>query len=286
MGKTAARDTETTFAGPRVTRILAVLEEAQTARQCLALAAEAARIELGATLTALHVEADPSHIFSSPEEVSLQRLRVPEEGTSRDRATRVRQAFDQWIAFSGSEAARYLHQVGPVEATLDREAEAADLIVVARPHNLDSGDALHAALFDTHKPVLFVPEGSVRRHAFTEHLAVVWRLEVPTRRALRYAMPWLRAANRVSVIPASEAYPVDEAVETLRRNGIVPEICRLGPRLPGEHAGAHILRRADEVHASGLVMGAYRFGMVLEWLFDSTTNQIFAATRLPLLVMH
>ncbi|THF58166.1 universal stress protein [Ollibium composti] len=56
--------------------------------------------------------------------------------------------------------------------------------------------------------------------------------------------------------------------------------------MPGEHAGAHILRRADEVHASGLVMGAYRFGMVLEWLFDSTTNQIFAATRLPLLVMH
>ena len=286
MGKTDAWNAKGTSAHPGVIMILAVLEEARTARQCLTLAADAASVRPGVTLTALHVEADPSHIFTSPEEVSLQRLRVTEEGTSRDRATRVRLAFDQWVAFSGSKTVGFLHRVGPVEVTLDREAQAADLIVVARPHNLDSGDALHAALFDTHKPVLFVPDGAVRRGSFMEHLAVVWRADMPTRRAIQHAAPWLRFAKRVSVIRVDEACPVDEALQMLQDEGVSAELCGRNDGPQGEHAGARVLRQAGEIGAGGLVMGAYRFGMMLEWLFDSTTNQIFTATELPLLVMH
>jgi len=286
MRKTDVRNADAISARPGATRILAVLEEARTAWQCLIVAAEAASIAPDATVTALHIEADPSRIFTSPEEVSLQHLRVPEEGTSYDRALRVRQVFDRWVAFGGSKTVGFLHRAGPVEATLDREAQAADLIVVARPHNLDSGDALHAALFDTGKPVLFVPDGAARRRAFTEHLAVVWRADMPTRRAIRHAAPWLRSATRVSVIRVDEACPVDEALRMLRDEGASPEVCDQGGGPQGEHAGARILRQAGEIHASGLVMGAYRFGMMLERLFDSTTSQIFSATELPLFAMH
>ncbi|CAM5285116.1 hypothetical protein ATER59S_00455 [Aquamicrobium terrae] len=266
-------------------RVIAVVEQAETTRQCLALAAEATRGMSGATLTVLHIEADPTRIVSAPEEISLQRLRIPEEGTSRDRAMRVHQTFDQWVAFSGNTTATWLHVAGSVEATLRQEARAADLIVIARPHNLDSGDALHAAIFDTGKLVMYVPERAAGRRVFIEHLAIIWRPDMPTRRAVHHSMPWLRAAGRVTVLSPDDAGSNDEVSQMLNAEGVLHDMHRHN-HTAGDHIGTELLREAHEINASGLIIGAYRFGMVLEWLFDSMTQRILTETTLPILMMH
>lgn len=265
--------------------VLAVIEEARTARSCLTVAAMACRVDPNASLTVLHVEVDPSRIFTAPEEISIQHLRTKIEGTAQERAMQAHQAFDQWVSFSGCQSARWIQMTGMVEETLRREAGFADLVAVARPHNLDSGDALHGAIFDTGKLVLFVPEPASRRQVFNDHVAIVWRPNAATRRALHHAMPWIRAASRVTVLCDDEANPAAEAAEMLRAEGVMPIIrqCRV---VSGEHLGARVLRESSEIHADVLVVGAFRFGMILEWMFDGMTHRILSDTELPVLLMH
>lgn len=273
------------FRHDRHLNVLAVIEEAQTARQCLTLAAMACRIDRDAELTALHIEVDPAHISTAPEEISIQRLRVRSEGTSEERARQAHQAFDQWRAFTGCRNAKWLEMTGMVERTLGQQAGFADLLALARPHNLDSGDALHAAIFDTGKLVLFVPPPASRQHAFNDHVVVVWRSNAATERALQHSMPWIRGANRVTILCVDEAQPGSDALEMLRDEGIAPEFHQ-SQTVSGEHAGQRVLREATEIGADLLVVGAYRFGMILEWVFDGMTHRILSDTELPVLLMH
>ncbi len=268
--------------------VIAVMEEAQTARQCLTVAALASKIEPNAILSALHIQVDPLRIMTAPEEISLQHLRVRWEGTSRERADQVHRAFDQWIAFSGHRNAKWLERVGTVEATLAKEAQSADLVVIARPHNLDANDAFHAAIFDTGKLVLFVPEPAARRYEFNRHVAIAWKPRPQARRAVQQSMRWLRSASRVTVIGVDEpesSHDMAEVIGILGGNGIVADIRHIKSS-SGEHVAERILRETEEIGANVLVMGAYRFGMIVEWVFGGVTRGIVSKAELPILMMH
>ncbi|AYJ84741.1 universal stress protein (plasmid) [Sphingomonas paeninsulae] len=242
------------------------------------------------TVEALHVVVDPEKIVTSSEEVQFQRLREQREGTAEQRAEATRTAFVTWIngADDAAPKVQWRAVTGTEEQTVCAEADEADVLVLvlAPEHNMDSGDALHAAVFRSQKPVLVVPHdwraGSRRSFA---HIAVGMSDSAATQHAIESAGPWLRAAERVTAIRIGEQ---DDAAlgmtRLLSELGTTPELHIVAAQ--GSDLGAQIVAEAKSAGADLLVAGAYRHAQMIEWLMGGTTRHLLAAADIPLLMMH
>ena len=80
-------------------KLLAVVEEASTARACLSAAAAAVScLRLTATIQALHISVDMTHAVTSGEEVAMQRLVELALGTALERERATHEVFRYWLA--------------------------------------------------------------------------------------------------------------------------------------------------------------------------------------------
>jgi nucleotide-binding universal stress UspA family protein len=168
------------------------------------------------------------------------------------------------------------------------QARAADLIVASRslaghngldPMSLNAGDLVLAA----GRPVLFVPPGTDFLAA--RHVVIAWKDTREARRAVMDAMPFLRAAEDVSVVAVG---PDDRGaldVSTyLACHGI--DAC-----VRSEDAAMQVvaekLMRAAEVDAADLIVcGAYGHSRASEWVFGGVTRDLLARSRLCCLMAH
>lgn len=270
-------------------RLLAVVAEAATARVCLEAAlAAASRIDGPVTIEALHVVVDPATLITASEEVAFQQLRERLEGTARERADQTRAAFVAWTAGLSDTAPKvtWKELSGSEEANVAHEAAQFDLLVIARPHNMDGHDALHAAFFAAGRPLLLVPSHWKRPAGpFAAGIAIAWNDTAPACRAVDGAMPWIRAAEKDTIILIEEPVELAAAlVERLKDEGVTAEV-RAVKRGIGS-LGDQII---DEAHGAGadlLVMGAYRHSEFIEWLLGGTTRHALRHADLPLLLAH
>jgi nucleotide-binding universal stress UspA family protein len=271
-------------------RILAILAEAQSARACLEGAWAAAQVEPTAVIEALHVKVDPDKIVEAPEEAAIQRLRARGEGTAEDRARAVRSVFDHWIGMHTEAAARmqWVEIVGTEQDVVLREAKTANLTVLARPHDLDAHDAMHALVYDADRPLL-VPsdwrtDGS---GGFAAHMAIAWKSTPQARQAVEGAAPWLRAAEKVTVISVTERDNRDVfEIDTLMRDLGVAVGHVSVPAQKGVELANQILNTVRDVRADALVIGAYRHSEIIEWALGSTTKELLAKAEIPLFLAH
>lgn len=272
-------------------RILAVLAEAITARACLDGALAAARVEPDAQIEALHVKVDPDKLVEAPEEIAIQRLRERYEGTAKNRANAVRATFDQWMsAQSAIDSARiqWCELTGAETDKVLQEAQAAALLVLARPHDLDAHDAMHAILFSTTRPLLIPPDWSASKdEGLAGHIVIAWKPTRQARQAVEGAAPWLRCAAKVTILIIDEsAVPesLDEIQALTRQFGISAANMVVSPDI--DEPAEQILRIAHEIRADALVMGAYRHNEIVEWVLGGTTRSILAKATIPLFLAH
>lgn len=271
-------------------KVLAILVGADSTPACLNAASIVATSLDHPKVEALHVIVDPEKIIVASEEVEFQRLREGQEGTAKARADAVRSAFVAWSngAADTTPPVEWKSITGTEEATVCEQAKAADILilVLAREENMDEGDALHAAVFRTQKPVLVVPpDWNGAPPARFAHVAVGLSDSEATRHAIEGAGPWLRAAERVTAIRIGDR---DDAALGLTRllseAGPEPELHLVAPE--GSDLGAQIVREARAVGADLLVTGAYRHAQIIEWLMGGTTRHLLAAADIPLLLAH
>lgn len=266
--------------------VLAIVEEPETTRQCLNAGAAATAMTNG-SLTALHIEVDLAKIRSAPEELSLQHMREIEEGSAHDRAIQIQRIFEFWLASNPSIPAQWRKVTGSVETAVTRLSPTADLIVICQPHNLDSADALHAAIFHSAKPVLFLPRGPLRSISLN-HLAIAWKDTPQANKVLRQTQAWLSAASKLSVLTVDEpgtprnTRPLEQ---WMHQQNLSFDLHHLALP-PNGHAAASLLAAAERIGADALVMGAYRFGQVLEWVFGGVTSEILQRSTLPVFLAH
>lgn len=272
-------------------RIVAILAEAMTARACLEGALAAALIEADAQIEALHVKVDPDKLIEAPEEIALQRLREQKEGTAEDRAIAVRAVFDQWLseqAAADSARVQWREEIGAETDKVLQEAKAATLLVLARPHDLDAHDAMHAILFSTTRPLLIPPDWSAPKGAGLEgHIVVAWKPTPQARQAVESAGPWLRRAAKVTVLIIDEsAMPesLGEIQALIHNFGITAETLVVPPE--GGDPAEQILTLAHNIGANALVMGAYRHSDIIEWALGGTTRSVIAKANIPLFLAH
>ncbi len=164
-----------------------------------------------------------------------------------------------------------------------------DIIVLARPGEewqSPSMVTLESALFESGRPVLIAPPTSPR--SLGTNVLIAWNRSTEQARAIAFAMPLLRLAERITVLTvegATVAGPSGvELARSLRMNGIIAEPLTVASGK--SNAGETILTKAAELGCDLIVKGAYTQSRLRQMIFGGTTRHILANANLPVLMAH
>jgi nucleotide-binding universal stress UspA family protein len=268
--------------------ICALLPEAETALSTLQCAVAAAR-GFAADICAAHVGFDARYALVDAEELEIQRLREIYEGPPEARAARVKAVVDDFRDSAPSAPPiAWRDDEGDVAANVALDAAAADLIVVSRPVHLDAADAFHAALFGGKRLVLVAPRDVADgERVIGRHIVIGWKPGPPAEDAARAALPWLRKAEKITVLWAAKpgaGYYEPSAREFFQRLGLDAEIAHL-VRSAGS-VGHDLLNEAERLGGDSLLIGAFTHGAWWETLFGGVTRDVLQEARIPVFTMR
>jgi nucleotide-binding universal stress UspA family protein len=164
-----------------------------------------------------------------------------------------------------------------------------DMIVLPRPGpewQSPSMLTLESALFESGRPVLIAPPSPPR--SLGTHVLVAWNCSTEQARTMADAMPFLRLAERVTIVTVEGAAVAGPSAEQMARslamNGIAAEPITLKP---GKRtAGEVLLGKAGELGCDLIVKGAYTQSRLRQMIFGGTTRHILANAKLPVLMAH
>jgi nucleotide-binding universal stress UspA family protein len=264
--------------------ILAVPTDPRTARACLDAAATAAAADPASRLTVLHVHIDPESLILPTEEVMTGKRRAALDAAANRESQAIRATFDAWRKDTGV-AAAWDEVVGTVEAEVVSRGKPADLIVLAHALESEGREALHAAIFETGRLLLYAPAAASAR--FGQHVVIAWKECDQAKAAVAAALPWLKAAARVSVLAIGvdePPTPPQDLLAMLGSKGVKADPVLMAEE--DEEIGARILHEAHEIGADCLVMGAYRHGEFVERLLGGATRHVLQAADLPVFLHH
>jgi nucleotide-binding universal stress UspA family protein len=266
--------------------IFAVLTDPRTARATLDAVAIAA--DRDAAIEILHVRVDPRSLVLPTEEVMTKTRREALESMLAERSRQVQRAFHEWSAASADLAgrARWQEITGTVEAEVTARGKSAGLLVLARPVDGEGDDALHAAIFAVRRLFLLVPPDGAGD--FGHHMAVAWKASETAERAVLAAMPWLRRAQRISILMAGQgAAPPESLLALLAEHGIASATIAIETMTAGDEGiGAALLAAARSLGADSLVIGAYRRHSFFEWVLGGVTRHVLHRADLPAFMLH
>ncbi len=243
-----------------------------------------------AHLYGLGVAALGSVTYTSPEAMSFQAYEA-------DRLFAEQNARRTWwrdyLASRGASGEWLAAQGEPVEA-ICHAARWCDLVVAERPTlNPDAPTGwgtVSRTVFGASAPVVVVPQ-TTRISSIGERVLIAWNRSREAMRAVRGALPLLRAAGSVLVLDGetredrlgARHLPELDLREYLARHGIDATLQRFAPK--NDH-GANILAAARESQSDLIVMGAWGHSRIAELVLGGATRHIFQSSELPLLVAH
>lgn len=182
-------------------------------------------------------------------------------------------------------------QVGGVSTLVGMRARYSDLIVLDRPYGGAAGPdaeaATEAALFEGVAPVLIVP-GELAE-PLGRKILIAWNQSNEAMAAVRRSMPLLKAADSVeiTVIDPSpngpeRSDPGGALCQMLTRHGVRAEIAVLARTQP---LISDILnRRATEIEADMVVMGAYGHSRFRQAILGGATRNMLEKAHVPVLM--
>ena len=179
---------------------------------------------------------------------------------------------------------------GTMAREIGGHAQYADLVVLPQPYGDDvSGSAAEAfvgALFDGDATVLVCPAGT--EQIASDIAMIAWNGSREALSATRRAIPFLKQAKTVEVVLVDtltdQPDPGERLALMLSRHGIKVDIITQ-PQSP-EPVSETLLRRARELQAGLLVMGAYGHSRLREYLVGGVTRDLLSRARIPVLLAH
>lgn len=240
-----------------------------------------------------HSESEPP-IYASPDGIAAAEYYARVAEDSKKRLGQVRKAAAAASRKFGIES-EWRASISPANDELGialTSAYSADLVIAGQ------GDPQHGVLshserllFETGRPVLFVPFGAKAAKP-PQTVLVAWKESRESARALFEALPLLKKAKTVEVIlvdppagrVAETANAGDGIAAALARHGIKAKL-RIAPD-GGTPTGTVIQDRAAEVGADMVVMGAYGHSRLREMILGGVTRQILQLMRVPTFMAH
>jgi len=285
-----------------LTRILALVNGTEESRHALKAALNVG--QAGPSLVdALHVELDMQHLrwAAAPGLGDPLPGSIVEEAqrTADERAKQARAMFDEetknlkqinngTLLDPEGQSVRFMLRRGHEGDELARAGRTHDLTVVPRPQGSSRETemvAVEAALFESGHPVLIVPEGA--GEAIGSHIAIAWTDTKEAARALWASRRFLEKAKRVTVIMIVDADDVPETHdinEVFLHKGIDVEIDMV--RDTREPIAEQILKRATDVGADLLCMGAYGHSRMRQLILGGATRGVLWDAEIPVLMAH
>lgn len=228
--------------------------------------------------------------FTTPETVSFQAHEADRLFAEQDARRNwwrdylaARNANGEWLAAQGE----------PVEA-ICHAARWCDLVVAERPTlNPDAPTGwgmVSRTVFGAGAPVIVVPQKAIVT-CVGERVLIAWNRSREAMRAIRGALPVLRAAKSVVVLDGAARedqlgarhLPDVNLTGYLARHGIAVTLQRFAPK---SEYGANILAAARETNSDMIVMGAWGHSRIAELVLGGATRHIFQNSNVPLLVAH
>lgn len=275
--------------------IFTALSDKDCIKPTLAYAAELAKAhDAHLDVLCLGVARDPAtHYFSGAGAVVLQNTfqACYDEAEELDAEVRsVLQAQDSFF-WSCNQGIAQLADLGPHVA---ERARFADLAVLPMPYGEGLGPELapltESILFDAQIPALILPPECDAPVA-PKRVLLAWNDGREALRAARDALPMLQAADRVHLVIVdppthgpNRSDPGGLISQYLARHGVTVEIDVVSKTLP--RIADVLMRRAADIDADVIVMGAYGHSRVREAVFGGATRHMLETSTLPLFMAH
>ncbi|MGA7262922.1 MAG: universal stress protein [Stellaceae bacterium] len=185
---------------------------------------------------------------------------------------------------------------GDIAAMLAGRARFSDLLVLGQydtenPPTIAAFTTPEKVVVDAGTPILVVPTSGNFDDSGRQVL-VAWDGSRESARAVRDAMPLLRAAERVSLLALDpdrqghmhpDANPAELAAH-LARHGVAAEVTEVF--FSEKNVGNNLLVHAAQLRADLLVMGAYGHPRLLEFWLGGTTQALLERAAIPVLMSH
>ena len=284
--------------------ILVPLSDAKTGEAPLKAALKVAHL-FDAHLEALHVRTDPSlaMVDYGAEAVSAQLMepmRQAIEERAKEHAAGVRKLFDDECAASGvaivevgpgtgGVSASWREETGNANRWIERRGRLADVTVMGRSGkdgDVPTVEALETAILGTGRPILLAPPEEA--DSIGKRVAIAWNGSAEAARATGLAMPFLKAADAVSVLSVTEesnwAYSPEDLAAYLAWHGVDAKARSITAN--GGSTGALLLTEAVAEGADLLVMGAYTHSRLREMILGGVTKYVLNTTGPAVLMAH
>lgn len=185
-------------------------------------------------------------------------------------------------------------QLADVARFVASHARFADLTVVPRPYGDDRGIELEpvveGALFEGQSPVIVLPDGRTELK-LPEKVAIGWNESAEALRAIRSAMPFLTAANKVHIVVIdppkhgpNRSDPGGLLSQFLARHGANVEIDVLSKSMP--RVSDVMRRHVTDINADMVVMGAYGHSRFREAILGGATRNMLETCEVPVFMAH
>lgn len=269
--------------------ILTFLERPETAATLLSAAQHLAGLAGAKRINGLVVRRPPIDTIMPTEEILSHKREARIREREHRRADAIKAQFDGWAAAAsgGGLVADWVDVEAGIDRALGDHGSRADAIVLEQPSprapDMDR-QPIHVALFDCERPVLVVPE-HWRPAPFGRHVAVAWRNDPRTVKAVLAALRWFGQAERIDIIEGLRDGAAPSLPEIFEEHG-VPAALHALP-LPGHGPfGAVLLAQAHALGADMLVMGAFAHSPLRELLLGGVTRYMLTHADLPVLMRH
>lgn len=245
-----------------------------------------------AHLDALHVRADSRDVAPMFGEgmsgEMLEEMIATAERAADANAETVQSLFRD--AVGADDFAHWLTLEGREDEHVAWRGRLADLIVMARPGEEGSPMrelSLHAALFETGRPVLVLPP-AYQSGQLGRTIAIAWNGTAQAARAVHGAMPFITRASSVHVLTCestrTQVTAADELADYLKRWGVTAQV-RAFPPLEGD-VGNAIMAEAGKAGADMVVCGAYSHARLMQAVLGGVTTALMDDAEVPVLFSH
>ncbi|MEP2456178.1 universal stress protein [Roseibium sp.] len=276
--------------------ILAVAEFTEDVKSRLQSAVDLARTQ-DAHLAVLLVGEVPSLPFYGYGGAGYTKVWM-EEGEERVAALKALQEdVDAALAKEGISFDVRAHQaiVAREDNLVARHAIYSDLAVILRSGdgelNTVERQAIDGALFDSGRPLLFLPKPDVPQ-TVGQNILVAWNSRAEAAEALSDAMPFLLGADKVTLLLVDRVSGPDDHGKSpgadmalvLARHDVEVEVRQVSTN--GSTIAEVLNREAKTLGADLIVMGARGHSRMRQTILGGTTREMLEETACPLFLAH
>ncbi len=178
---------------------------------------------------------------------------------------------------------------GQEDLVIAAQSRNTDLTVISQPGGALGDEyvtVVEGVLFQSGRPALVIPPA--KHTDFGNTVAITWNGSAQASRAVASAMPFLKRARKIVVMQAGGSHEnipsADEVVTYLGWHGITAE--SLVFTIEREKIAPTLLKKAMEVEADLMVMGAFTHSRWRELILGGVTHYMLNNAEIPILMSH